>query len=139
MDRVSKYTSVPKKSEIYSDFFTNLDVHPDTKQLVRKTNEDAVKQSIRNLLQTSQYERPFQPDINSNIRKVLFELISPQTTELLRTHITNTIQNHEPRCKLINVFVEPNDVQQAYRITVLFYVINKAAPVQLTVTLYRVR
>lgn len=139
MDRVDKYTSVPKKTEIYSDFFTDLNVHPDTKQLVRKVNEEAVKTSIRNLLQTNAYERLFQPDIKSNIRKILFELISPQTTELLKTYITDVIENHEPRCKLINVFVEPNDIQQSYTITILFYVINKGTPVQLTVTLYRVR
>lgn len=139
MSRIDKYTSVPKKTEIYSDFFTNLIPHPDTKQLVRKVNEDAVKQSIRNLLQTNEYERLFQPDIKSNIRKVLFENISPQTTDLLQTYVTEVIENHEPRCKLINVFVEPNDFQQSYTITVLFYVINKSNPVQLAVTLYRVR
>lgn len=139
MSRVDKYTSVPKKTEIYSDFFTDLTPHPDTKQLVRKVNEDAVKSSIRNLLQTNEYERLFQPDIRSNIRKVLFENITPQTTDLLKTYVTEVIENHEPRCKLINVFVEPNDIQQSYTITVLFYVINIAAPVQLTVTLFRVR
>ena len=50
--RLDKYTSVNKKAEIYSDFLMNLNIHPNTGQLLRYTNEDAVKKSIRNLLLT---------------------------------------------------------------------------------------
>jgi phage baseplate assembly protein W len=139
MSRIDKYTSGTKKTELYSDFFNNLTPHPDSKQLVRKTNEDAVKQAIRNLIQTNDYERPFQPTIRSNVRKILFELISPQTTEMLKTYVTEVIENHEPRAKLINVIVTPDEFQQAYFITILFYVINTPDPIELTVTLYRVR
>lgn len=139
MSRIDKYTSKGKKSEIYSDFFNDLTPHPDTKQLVRKTNEDSVKQAIRNLLLTNQYDRLFQPDIFSNIKKVLFEHISPQTTELLKTYITDVITNYEPRASIIEVFVKPSEHQQAYFITIVFFVLNNPTPVNLQVSLYRVR
>lgn len=139
MSRLDRYTTTSKKSELYSDFFTNLTPHPATKQLVRKVNEEAVKGAIRNLLLTNKYERPFQPDLGSNIRKLLFEHISPENSNLLKTYVTETIENNEPRCKLINVIVNESEAQQSYFITVLFYIINRTEPVELTVTLYRVR
>lgn len=137
--RLDKYTEINKKQEIYSDFLTNLNVHPDTQQLLRITNEDAVKRSIRNLLLTSEYERLFQPDVYSNIRKILFENITAQTTEQLKTYVREVIENHEPRCKLVMVDAEASEYEQAYRVTVVYYTINNPAPQNLTVTLYRIR
>ena len=63
-----KFTTKLKKEDLYSDFYTNLNAHPDTKQLVVNRNEDAIIRSIRNLILTDKYERPFQPDVGSRVK-----------------------------------------------------------------------
>ena len=61
-----KYTSTTRKTELYSDFFIGLDIHPGKKDLARTTNENAVKRSIINLLLTDYDERPYQPTLGLN-------------------------------------------------------------------------
>ncbi len=139
MSRVDKLTGSDKVREIYSDFFVNLTPHPDTKQLVRLTNEDAVKRSIRNLVNTGQYERLFQPDIKCNIQKILFENITEQSKETLKLYITETIENYEPRCKLLEVRVDANDFKQEYVVTIIFLVINKPDAQSVNIKLKRLR
>jgi len=134
-----KYTPLKTQTEIYSDFFTDFDVHPEIHDLVRKKNEDAVKASIRNLLLTNKYERPFQPTLGSNIRKYLFEPMSPQTQGYIETEIRDVIENFEPRAKLMDVVAAPYVDENAYLVTIRFYLINKSEAVILNTILYRVR
>lgn len=134
-----KYTPLKTQSEIYSDFFTNFDVHPELHDLVRKKNEEAVKTSIRNLILTNKYERLFQPTLGGNIRKYLFENFSPQTQDGIQSEIRNVIENYEPRARLIDVVATPYPDQNAYVVTIQFYLINTNNAVTLTTILYRVR
>jgi len=71
-------SSIFQNKIIYSDILSNFNIHPIKKDLVRLTNEEAVKKSIINLIFTNKGERPFQPFIGSSIRQYLFELMSPQ-------------------------------------------------------------
>ena len=75
------------------------------------TNEAAIEQSIKNLLQTNFYERLFQPTVGSNIRSLLFELATPQTSYNLKEAVFEVIENYEPRCQIIDVIVE-NDIDR---------------------------
>jgi phage baseplate assembly protein W len=134
-----KYTTVKTQTEIYSDLFTDFDVHPELHDIVRKRNEEAVKTSIRNLILTNKYERPFQPALGSNISKYLFEPISPQTQAGIQNEIRNVIENYEPRAKLIDVVASPYVDDNAYVVTIVFYLINKNEAVTLNTILYRVR
>jgi phage baseplate assembly protein W len=134
-----KFVEVDRTTEYYSDVLTNFDFHPQKYDLARLTNENAVKRSIRNLMMTSKYERLFNPNLGSNIKKALFEPIGPISQLELKDAITETIENFEPRAKLIDVTVNPYIDQQAYVIDILFYVINKATPISFQTTLYRVR
>ena len=134
-----KYTPVKTQTEIYSDLFTDFDVHPELHDIVRKRNEEAVKTSIRNLILTNKYERPFQPALGSNISKYLFEPISPETQTGIQTEIRNVIENYEPRAKLIDVVASPYVDDNAYVVTIVFYLINKNEAVTLNTILYRVR
>ena len=77
MSKTQALTANTIKAIVYSDFFTDFSRHVNTGQLNKKTNEDAVKQSVRNLLLTDHYERPFQPKIGSNLRALLFENWTP--------------------------------------------------------------
>jgi phage baseplate assembly protein W len=134
-----KYTPVKTQTEIYSDLFTDFDVHPELHDVVRKRNEEAVKTSIRNLIFTNKYERPFQPALGGNISKYLFEPISPQTQAGIQNEIRNVIENYEPRAKLIDVVASPYVDDNAYVVTIVFYLINKNEAVTLNTILYRVR
>jgi phage baseplate assembly protein W len=138
-NRADKYTATNKITELFSDFTANLTPHPGNKQLVRYTNEESVKSSIKNLLKTNRYSRFFNPDMGSNIRKTLFKNITPQNASDLQNGIEETIRNYEKRASLTEVSVVSLKEQNAYHVTVLFYIINKTDPIVLTQILYKVR
>lgn len=139
MSRKDSYTQIDRKTELYSDFLTDLNPHPDAKDIVRFTNENAVKRSIRNLVMTNKYDRLFQPDIYADIHKILFEPMNETSANLLRSAVTNVITNHEPRCKLIDVSVSANEERHLYAVSIIFAVINNGDPIKLDISLYRVR
>lgn len=138
-DRAQKYTGTSKKQDLYSDFLVNLNMHPNTNDLARVTNEDAVRKALRNLILTNVYERPFKPRLGCSLRHYLFEPISDITTANIRDAITSTIETYEPRAKLLQVDVVPFAEENAYNVSVVFYTINNPAPQTLQVSLYRVR
>jgi phage baseplate assembly protein W len=117
----------------------DLTPHPVVKDIVRYTNEAAVNRSIRNLLRTNRGERLYQPDIGSDIQQLLFEPMIASTGDLIRKFVQNTITNYEPRAKVLNVDVLAYEEKNAYAITIYYMLINRQDPVQLTVTLDRVR
>lgn len=129
----------PKEDNLYSDFLVNFNAHPDNKQLMRNTNEEAVIRSIKNLLFTNKYERLFQPTIGSNITSLLFEPISPETESDIVDQIKETIENHEPRAKLIDVVASGYPDQNAYAVTIVFYITTVENAITLNLPLYRVR
>ena len=124
---------------LYSDFFANLNFHPDSSQLMVAKNEAAVTRSIRNLLLTNKYERLFQPTIGCNLNLFLFEDISPQTEASIKTQITQTIENFEPRAKLIDVAVTGYPEQNGYVVTIIYYITTIANPITVNIPLLRVR
>jgi phage baseplate assembly protein W len=124
---------------LYSDLFTNLDINPVSKDVAKKNNENAIRQSIRNLLLTDTGERPFQPRLGGNIKAMLFSNMTPQTVISVREQIRETILEHEPRANLIDVVVNPDFGNNAVNVTVVFNVINRQEPVTLDVIITRVR
>lgn len=123
----------------YSDIDTNLTINPISEDVGRITNENAIRRSIRNLLLTDYYERPFKPDIGSNIRKLLFELITPITIELLQKGISDVINNYEPRANLIDVVCTPYEDNNAIDVTIVFSIINREEPITMQLSLDRIR
>jgi phage baseplate assembly protein W len=126
-----------KKKEIYSDFPKDLSKSPINDDLTRITNENAIKESIKNLLLTDRGERLFQPNIGSDIRKILFENMTPDVLVILKDYIETTLENYEPRCSVLDVKVSGEDHQVFVQI--IFAVINNENPVTLDLTLDRVR
>lgn len=124
---------------IYSDFTNDLDFNPVSEDVAVKLNENAIKQSIKNILLTDRGERPFQPNFGGNIRAMLFENITPQTLITMKQQITNAINQHEPRCNLIEVVCSSEESSNGVFVSVVFNVINKQEPVVLEVILERVR
>ncbi len=134
-----KFDKASTKFQVYSDFLNDLTPHPVVKDIVRYTNEASVNRSIRNLLRTNRGERLYQPDIGSDLQQLLFEPMIESTGDLIRKFVHNTITNYEPRAKVLNVEVKAYEESNAYSVTIYYMLINRQDPVQLTVTLDRVR
>ena len=128
-----------RKEVIYSDIRGDLSLNPATDDVLLVTNEDAIRTSIINLLNTDRYERVMQPNIGSNIRSLLFENADVQTAYNLRELIYETIETFEPRCNLIDVIVEDDQDRNAYNLYITFTLINKSEPQLLEFALERVR
>ena len=94
---------------------------------------------MRNLINTNHYERPFHPEIGSNLRAMLFELITPQMTHVISKQIDLLIRNYEPRCRLVQVNSQPSLERNGYRCSISFYVVNYPEPVEVETFLERLR
>jgi phage baseplate assembly protein W len=137
--RADNYTQTDRQKEFYSDFLPDLNPHPQTGDIVRYVNENAVKRSIRNLVRTNAGERLFAPTVGGNIDKFLFEPLDNITASSIKDQITQVISNHEPRCKLMSVDVIPRTEIDGYIINVNYMIINSQTVQQTSITLYRVR
>jgi phage baseplate assembly protein W len=111
-----------------------------SKDINKVTDVQAVKRSIRNLVLTNHYEKPFHPEIGSGVRDMLFEPMTPLTSHVLTRKIEDVIENFEPRARLISVTAFPNLDRNEYECTISFYVVNTPTElVDLTVFLERLR
>ena len=88
------------------------------------TDVEAVKRSVRNLVLLNYYEKPFNPEIGSDVRDLLFENMSPLTSVVLARAIEDVIENFEPRARLINVRALPNLDRNEYEVSIEFFVVN---------------
>ena len=123
----------------WADLDLDFTAHPVTKDIVLKKDVEAVKRSIRNLILTNQYERPFQPDIDGGVTRHLFELITPPTLHNIESAIRNCILNYEPRAEVLDVFVSGDLDNNGFNVTLSFRVINTPDPVTVELFLERLR
>ena len=119
----------------------NLDFQQNTatKDIQRVEDVEAVKRSVRNLISLNHYEKPFHPEIGSNLRGMLFENITPQISHYIGKQIEFLIKNYEPRCRLVEVANRPNIDRNGYSVSISFYVVNSPNPVQVETFLERLR
>jgi len=113
--------------------------HPTTNDIVRKKDVEAVKRSVRNLILTNRYDRPFQPEIDGGVTRYLFELATPSTKADIEYAIKNTIANFEPRAEVISVNVGGNIDKNEIHVTLTFRVVNVPEPVTIELFLERLR
>lgn len=139
MTKADRFTSQDRKTQVYSDFLTNFNAHPESKDITRFVNEHAVIRSIKNLMLTNRGERLFQPKLGSDITRLLFEPMGPSTANILSNTIQDTITQHEPRAKVLQVDVVPNYDKNLYSVNIAILVINKQQPTTFNVLLTRVR
>ena len=129
-----------RSTQIFKDISLSFAKHPVTGDVAKLSDVDAVKRSVRNLINTNFYERPFHPEIGSDIRATLFEPVSPSTANLLARHVEDCITNFEPRAELSNVIVSGDIDRNRYEVTIEFYVVNSPANIQsLEIFLDRIR
>ena len=139
MSKITAKTTRTITPVVYSDFFTDFSRSSSTGQLNKKTNENAVKQSIRNLLLTDFYERPFHPEIGSNLRGLLFENITPGVIPRAKKAIEEVFDLYEPRAALIRTDVIPTSDSLGLVVTIYFRIINSEGTESLDVILERTR
>ena len=124
----------------YSDldlFFTKKIVGSDVNKV---TDIQAVKRSLRNLINLNAFEKPFHPEISGGVRELLFENISPMVSAVLARKIEDVINNFEPRCRLVSVRAIPDYDRNIYNVAIEFYVVNAPTElVDLSVMLERLR
>ena len=124
---------------IFSDLKLNFTRNPATNDVARLTDVEAVKRSVRNLILTNRFERPFHPEIGSSIRDLLFETITPLNAVLLEDRIAEVINNFEPRAVINQIIVQDELDNNRYKVTISFYVVNVLEPVTITEFLQRLR
>lgn len=140
MARADKYTPITEKKEYYSDFLINFDENPITGNLARVTNEESVKQSIRNLVLTNRSERFFQPLAGSRINSLLFENFDSSLISSIETEIRETISLYEPRANIEEINITESQIDQnTLEISILFSIINIPQIIEMTLFLKRVR
>jgi phage baseplate assembly protein W len=123
----------------YSDLDLNFVIHPVKKDINILTSEMAVINSIKNLILTNHYERPFQPEIGSNVRRMLFENMDNITAITIENEIKQTIANFEPRASVSKIFVVADDANNGFKVTLNFFVINRTTPITINFFLERLR
>ena len=131
----SAFTDAQSQNDISRNVrqYRDLDLFFSKKQgsddVNKVTDIEAVKRSVRNLVLTNFYEKPFHPEIGSGVRDMLFENMSPITASVLTKKVEDVIENFEPRARLIGVRALPNLDRNEYEITIEFFVVN--APTEL--------
>lgn len=128
-----------RNTRTFTDLDLNFIANPVTGDVSRKYDENAIKQSIKNLVMTNHYEKPFHPEIGSQVMALLFEPASPFLQVTLQRAIVNTITNFEPRVRILSVDVELSpDTNTAY-VSVNFRITNTEKPLTVDFTLQRTR
>lgn len=123
----------------FRDLDLNFTIHPVKKDINTHTNEYAIINSVKNLVLTNFYERPFRPEIGSNIRKLLFENIDPIIASQLERSLAETITNFEPRVRISKVTAIPSPDENGYKTRLEFYIINSTNPITINFFLERIR
>ena len=120
-----KLTNQSKRSSrIYKDLNLDFQQNTATKDIQKMLDVESVKRSVRNLINLNHYDKPFHPEIGSNLRAMLFELITPQMSHAIQKEIGLLIGNFEKRAKLVQVTTKPQFDRNAYAATISFYVQN---------------
>ena len=128
-----------RSSRVFKDLNLDFQQNTATKDIQKITDIESVKRSVRNLINTNHYEKPFHPEIGSNLRAMLFELMTPQMNHVISKQIENLINNYEPRCNLVEVFTQPRFDRNGYSVEISFMVNNHQEPIIVESFLERLR
>ena len=128
-----------RSNKAYSDLNLNFNKNPATKDVAKLKDVEAVKRAVRNLILTNRFERPFHPEIGSDIRSLLFENMTPVVEVLLKDRIKETIDVYEPRADVTDIIVSGDMDRNEYRVQIEFRVLNVPDAIIVTEFLQRLR
>ena len=115
-----KKARVDSRKKTITDLDLALTLHPIRKDIIPLRDDNAIKNSLKNLLQTNRYERPFQSNLGADLRGLLFEPANSITIGILKEKIQETVKRFEPRVSLRNILVRDEADQNRYRIQLQF-------------------
>ncbi len=121
---------VQRRSQGFLDLSASFQNNPMSNDLISLKNETAIARSVRNLILTTQGERPFQPVLGSNVNNLLFDNMDKLTAASLKTEIETTIENYEPRVDINDIIVDPNYDNNEFNVTVSYYIVGIDVPEQ---------
>ena len=122
--------AITRVSRAFKDISLSFEPHPVTKDLPILKNENAIRRSVRNLVETIPTERFFNSDLGSDVRSSLFDFIDFGTSSVIETQIRTTIENFEPRVDNLFINVEPRPDDNAFNITIFFDIVGQDFPTQ---------
>ena len=131
--------TINRKTRQYADLNLLFTSHPATADVTKKLDEEAVKASIRNLISTRHYERPFHPEIGCQRYALLFENYSPITRQVMKKTIFDVIEKFEPRVQVMDVIIRDKPDNNSIDLEILFKVINSDRPITLRTAISRIR
>ena len=121
---------VQRRSIGFKDLSASFQNNPLSNDLIGLKNENAIARSVRNLVQTIQGERPFQPVLGSNVQNLLFDNMDKLTASAIKQEIITTIENYEPRVEMGEVTVEPNYDNNEFHVSVQYFIVGIDVPEQ---------
>ena len=139
----------------WSDLDLDLTMHPVTKDITRKLNVEAVKRSVRNLIQTNKYDKKFHPEIDGGVTRHLFGLATAATKHDIAQAIATCLRNYEPRVVVdrVNVFGNADEIahvqsdvrvsgnidKNGFNVSIFFRIVNSPEPIEVSLFLERIR
>lgn len=123
----------------YADLDLDFIAHPTTGDIVRKTGADAIKRSVRNLILTNFYDRPFRSYIGSNVNKLLFDNATVLTANFIKDAMLEVIKNYEPRVRVDQLDIQFDPDNNGYNATIHYIILNRSEPVVINLFLDRIR
>jgi phage baseplate assembly protein W len=123
----------------FKDLDLNFTAHPVKKDVSRHFNEKAIFNSLKNLVSTNFYERPFQPELGSAIRSLLFEPVDSVSGAAIERRLVDVINNYEPRVAVESITAIPASDDNGYKVTMTFYIVNLPNPITINFFLERIR
>ena len=127
------------KEPIFKDIPLSFNAHPVTGLIKSLTNREAVKQSVKNIVLTNHYERPYNPFLGGDVLSKLFEPMTSITEYEVTTNIKQALENFEPRADVLEVVVDAKEDLNALEVSITFNIINEIDPVTVNVLFERVR
>ena len=122
--------AIKRVSRVFKDISLSFSPHPVTKDLTILKNENAIKKSVRNLVQTIPTERFFNSAIGSEVRDSLFDFVDFGTASVIQNQIQITLENFEPRIENVTVEVQPKPDTYEFEVTVFFTIVGQDIPTQ---------
>tara|TARA_E500000178_G_C17011651_1_gene750872 strand:- start:790 stop:1236 length:447 start_codon:yes stop_codon:yes gene_type:complete len=135
---VSEITSIVSRKVEYRDIDLSFAKKTNGELFIKK-DAAAVIQAVKNLIQTNHFEKPFEPFYGGNVRALLFELADDDVEIEIEEAIAQTINEYEPRAKVLNIFVNSNPDMNDIRVTLEFQILNTEEVVEFTTALSRLR
>jgi hypothetical protein len=132
-------TVVTQTLKRYKDLDLNFQVHPIKKDINKTLDERAVIYAVKNLILTNHYERPFHPEIGSNLNKLMFENMDSITVSVMRKEFEQVIKNFEPRVNIKEIEIIPEYDENRFIVKMTFYILSRTEPVTIEFFLNRER